>query len=204
MVTSTANLDHLDPAGQRYCYRRLHEQEVDTETLERAAAVAAFVRADLRLHKSPRIVWIRPARVGEMPGTGVQDAVLGECGAVFTRLQRDIREGYTPCCPSLHEIWIRADLKAWPALEYVVAHELRHAWQKLTLPGVFRDTCKAEGDAYPYGYAILKQWLRAQGRLTAEACRLIDQKCEKAEALFLTECPGTPFGVLQTPPGTAR
>lgn len=196
----TQNSEHYIPGINRYCYGKVPEQEVSTEMVERTKAMAAFVCADLRLCSPPEIVWIRPARKTEIPGTRVQDVVLEERKASFPRLREDIKGGYTPGCPRLHEIWIRADLKDYPALEYVVAHELRHVWQKLTRPDIFRSNCEAEGDAYPYGYSILKQSLKTHRTLTAELCSEIDQMCANTKAVFLATCPDTPFRAFETTP----
>jgi hypothetical protein len=90
-------------------------------------------------------------------------------------------------------------------LEYVAAHEVRHVWQKSNRKAVFEDECRAEGDAYPYGYEVLKngyevlkKMLKAQGRLTTEVRANIDQMRAKAEKVFLAERPEGVFRTLAT------
>jgi hypothetical protein len=128
------------------------------------------------------------------------DVVLEEQHPAFTRLRGDIRAGYTPCRPDLHEIWIRNDLTAFPALEYVVAHEVRHLWQKLFSTD-FRDVCQAEGDAYPYGYDVLRRYLDSQGRLTTELGEEIDSNRANAAGQFRTVWPNGSFAIISAPPG---
>jgi hypothetical protein len=171
-----------------YYFARVPDQDVGADMRARAGVVVEFVCANLRLCSPPKIVWIRHAQEAERPTTAFREVYLEETAA-FPRLPKDIQGGYTPLNRSLYEIWIRADLEAWPDLEYVVAHELRHVWQNLTRRAVSRNECERDGDAYPYGYAILKQLLSTQGRLTAEVSADIDRKCEQARAKY----PGTPF-----------
>jgi len=193
----TRDPEHWDAVVRHYCFRKVPEEEINSEIRQRTTEVASFVCADLRLRCPPRIVWIRPLRTAEIPRTTIQEAVLEE-RKDFPRLRRDIRGGYTPCCPNLNEIWLRADLQKSPDLEFVVAHELRHAWQKLTCPDVFDKDCEAEGDAYPYGYAVLKQWLTNQGTLTPAVSANIDRMCAEKKVDFLKECPHVPFRALET------
>jgi hypothetical protein len=119
--------------------------------------------------------------------------------ARFPRLRWDIGEGvgYTPQHPDLREIWIRSSLTAFPDLEYVAAHEVRHVWQKLTHAPVFEDPCRAEGDAYPYGYEVLKRMLQAQGRLNTRVCEKMDQTRDNAERAFRAKWPEGVFETLR-------
>ena len=195
---------HWDASIERYCFSKVSEQEVTPEILQRAGAAAAFVCADLRMLRPPKSVWIRPvhppAAAAALGGRALDVRLEESHRSAFTRLPEPVREGYTPCHPDLHEIWIRSDLTASPDLEYVVAHELRHVWQKLHLPEVFRCDCRAEGDAYPYGYEVLKRYLESQGRLTSAIRRDIDDKRAAAEKEFRAAWPDASFEIIAADP----
>jgi len=154
--------------------------------------------------RPPKSVWIRPvpppAAAAALGGRALDVRLEESHRSAFTRLPEPVREGYTPCHPDLHEIWIRSDLTASPDLEYVVAHELRHVWQKLHLPEVFRCDCRAEGDAYPYGYEVLKRYLESQGRLTSAIRRDIDDKRAAAEKEFRAAWPDASFEIIAADP----
>ena len=179
----TNELYHLDPNIKRFCYGKIAEDGVSSDLLERAREMTAFVCADLPLLNPPTIVWIRPVEpslASAILGSRTQDFRLEERNSSFTRLKRNILGGYTPGS-DLHEIWIRSDLVARPNLEFVVAHELRHAWQKLNDVKVFQDECESERDAYRYGYDVLERYLDAKGEYTTELRDGIDQKRAEAE-----------------------
>lgn len=142
------NPEHWDSAVNLYCFAKLPEQLVSVEVRQRAQAMSAFVISDLNISRPIKTVWVRPV--------GPQTARLGprrldyqeESHANFARCRMDIEEGFTPGSYGLHEIWIRSNLDSWPNLENVIAHELRHAWQKLYTKEVFKEWCRSEADAY--------------------------------------------------------
>ena len=77
-----------------------------------------------------------------------------------------------------------------------MAHETRHAWQKLWIPEVFNDECRAEGDAYPYAYAVLKRYLGARDELTDVVREDINKMRTEAEKRLSAGCPGTRFEII--------
>jgi hypothetical protein len=123
---------HWDAANERFCFAKLPEQQINTETVERATKVAAFVSQDLHI-QPPRIVWVCPAKPAEAAaklGNFRRRVEEDECHPDFARTTRDIEEGGAPWNFGLHEIWIRSELTATPNLEFAVALALRYAWQK--------------------------------------------------------------------------
>jgi len=177
---------HLDVATGRYFFEKVAPSEVDREMIARAEDVRAFVCPDLRI-EPPGIVWIRPASPASKRGALKKD--YEEELDPVVRLRDDVPGGVTPSNYSLNEIWIRSAPKACPNLEYVVAHELRHAAQKKHCSGVFSDTNQAEGDAYPYGYEILKQYLASAGRLTDGLGQEIDRQEAETQKWFRIRYP---------------
>jgi len=149
--------------------------------IARAEDVRAFVCPDLRI-EPPGIVWIRPS-----PTTSKRPPLRKdyeeELGSVV-RLRDEVPGGVTPSNYSLNEIWIRSGLKACPDLEYVAAHELRHVAQKKHCREVFSDKTRAEGDAYPYGYEVLKRYFAFAGRLTNELRQEIDKQGVETQRWF--------------------
>jgi hypothetical protein len=110
----------------------------------------------------------------------------------FARVLDDILGGYTPRWPQLRQIWLRRELDS-RALEFAAAHETRHIWQKDRDMAIFSDECRAEGDAYPYGYDVLKRYLAARGRLTPESEAEIDGKRNEARSAFVRLWPNGEF-----------
>jgi hypothetical protein len=188
---------HLDIATGRYFFTKVQDAEVDRNMIVRAEDVREFVCADLRI-ELPKIVWIRPAPPTSKSGPLKQN-YQEELDAVV-RLQNDTPGGVTPSNYSLREIWIRSDLTARPALEYAVAHELRHVWQKKHCRDVFQDECRAEGDAYPYGYEVLKRYLELRGGLSTELREEIDEKRARAGAVYRDRWPVGTFEAIQCDP----
>ena len=184
---------HRDTATGRYYFRKISDEEADKNLIARAESVRAFVCPDLKI-KPPMIVWICPApptsKSGQLKFDHEEDL------DPVVRL-RDTGGGYTPKNPRLHEIWIRSDLTAFPDSEYVVAHELRHAWQKKYCRDIFEDPCRAEGDAYPYGYEVLKRYLESNGRLSTELREEIDEKRARARLVYRDRWPAGSFEVIQ-------
>lgn len=188
---------HLDVATGRYFFTKVQDAEADRNMIARAEDVRAFVCADLRI-EPPRIVWIRPA-----PPTSKHGALKFDHEEELdpvVRLREDARGGYTPKNPQLHEIWIRSDLAACPDLEYVVAHELRHVAQKEHFLDVFKVECRAEGDACPYGYEVLKRYLESKGSLTPELREQIDRQRTATQSWFQTRWPVGVFQIIQSGP----
>jgi hypothetical protein len=190
-------LDNWDSRIRRYCFQKLSSLAVDIVVRERAIEVIAFVSADLGI-SPPAVIWIRPA------SPAAASHVLGptacdwadERHQKFARVGNRIPGGYAPWPEELREVWLRSDLSAFPALEYVAAHEVRHVWQKATDITIFRDECRAEGDAYPYGYDVLKRYLAARARLTPEIERDIEMKRESARSEYSRLWPNGRFGAL--------
>jgi hypothetical protein len=179
---------HLDVAIKRYFFEKIAQSEVDKKMIARAEDVRSFVCPDLRI-EPPGIVWIRPAPPTSKRGSLLADA-FEERDAVV-RLRENTTGGFTPCNYSLHEIWIRSDVTASPNLEYAVAHELRHAAQKKHCPEVFHDPddARPEGDAYPYGYEVLKRYFASAGSLTDELRQEIDRQETETQRGFQNRYP---------------
>ena len=188
---------HLDVGIERYFFEKISQSEVDKKMIARAEDVRAFVCPDLKI-EPPRIVWIRPAPPSSKRGA-LKNNSEEELDLVV-RLQGDTAGGFTPWNFALNEIWILSNLKDIPDLEYTVAHELRHMWQKKNCQEVFKDPCQAEGDAYPYAYDALKRYLEATGRLTAERRKQIDEKRTSAQDEFRKACPDAVFGIIKYSP----
>lgn len=193
-------LSHKDLRIGRYCFAKVPEQEVSSDIRDRAKEVAAFVCADLHIDDPPKIVWIRPAQpesAAEVLGDSAQDVMLETLNPYYTRLRSDICGGFTPDHPFLrNEIWIRSDRSEWPNLEYAVAHELRHVWQDLNQAGLREDRCRAECDAYPYGYEVLIRYLKARAKLTPAVLKQIEDLRANARDVWRSNCPDTPFEVI--------
>lgn len=190
---------HLEVATGRYFFMKVPNEEVAKEMIARAEDVHAFVCLDLRI-EPPRIVWIRPAAPtskSEPPKFDHEE----ELDAVV-RLRRDAPGGLTLKNRRLHEIWIRSDLTTHPNLEYVVAHELRHAAQKKHCPEVFYDDDdgRAEGDVYPYGYEVLKRYFASAAHLTDELRQEIEGQEIKTQEWFETRYPDGEYKMIQCTP----
>jgi hypothetical protein len=187
---------HLDVATGRYFFEKIGQSEVDKEMIARAYSVVAFVCPDLRI-EPPRIVWISPAPPTSKGGAFKQD-YQEELDDVV-RLRKDTTGGFTPSNHRLREIWIRSDLTACPNLEYVVAHELRHVAQKKHCADVFHDPddARAEGDAYPYGYEVLKRYFTSVGRLTDELRQKIDRQETETQRWFQACYPHGEYKIIQ-------
>lgn len=193
-------LTHWDSACRCFCFEKLAIDNVDLELRNRANEVVAFVCTELHISPLPEVIWIQPASaevVATLFGPRVQ-ACFEERHPFYTRIRRekDIQGGFTP--EHLTQVWIRSDLSAFPALEYAAAHETRHIWQKVRDINIFRDECRAEGDAYPYGYDVLKRYLTGRACLTPELEADIDNKRVSARSIFLQTCPEGRFEVIKT------
>jgi hypothetical protein len=185
---------HLDVATGRYFFTKVQDAEVDRNMIVRAEDVREFVCADLRI-ELPKIIWIRPAPPTSKSGP----------------LKQNYQEDWTPLLDyettplgalprPTTPYGIRSDLTARPALEYAVAHELRHVWQKKHCRDVFQDECRAEGDAYPYGYEVLKRYLESRGGLSTELREEIDEKRARAGAVYRDRWPAGTFEAVQCDP----
>jgi hypothetical protein len=189
---------HRDPALQRYCFQKLSSAVVAVETRERALDVIAFVSAELGI-APPNVIWIQPAlpavttvALGHIPQL-YADHIHPEFARIPDR--DDIHGGYTPAWPQIRQVWLRRELGFW-ALEFAAAHETRHIFQKDKDISIFNDECQAEGDAYPYGYDVLKRYFAGKGRLTPEIEAEIDGKREQARSVFLERWPKGRFEAL--------
>lgn len=190
---------HYDPAIKRYFFKKVPDSEVEKTLIARAQDVRAFVCPELRI-EPPKIVWLRPA-----PPNAKREPLKfnyqEELDAIV-RVPIDVQNGTGVTPQNLDEIWIPSDLTAHPNLEYVVAHELRHVAQKKHCPDVFADRCRAEGDAYPYGYEVLKQYFAAAGRLTDELRQELDRQETETQKWFPTSYPHGEYKTVQClPPG---
>lgn len=167
---------------------------------QRVTEVIVFVSAELGISQ-PEVVWIRPTSptaAARVLGQVAKDCA-DESHPEFARVTRDIREGYVPGPEELRQVWIRSDLSTSPNLEYVAAHETRHIWQKERYRGIFGVECRAEGDAYPYAYDILKRYLAVKGHLTPEIEADIETKRRSARSVFLQRWPNGRFEALRFP-----
>lgn len=111
---------------------------------------------------------------------------------------RDIQEGYTPGLKDVNDAWIRSDLKAHSNLEFIVAHELRHAWQKLFCREVFDDESRAEVDSYPYGYKALVRYLASREQLTPTLRTDIELMQSGKRSQYFGRWPNGRFEILQS------
>ena len=107
-----------------------------------------FFRADLGLVERVRLKWMVPCNP-EVPGAFHMPGP--DCG-------------FTPIHPK-NQIWIPAVLKT-PALECVIAHELKHVHQNLARPKYVADPWEKDADAYAFQYGAATRALAAAGRLT--------------------------------------
>lgn len=185
---------HLEPTTGRYFFEKIAQSEVDTQTIARAEDVRAFVCPDLKI-EPPQIVWIRPAPTA-LKRVPLKKDYEEELDLVV-RLGHDVPGGATPYNYSLREIWIRRDLTAFPDVEYAVAHELRHAAQKKHCPEVFNDRPRAEGDAYPYGYAVLKRYFASANRPTDNLRQGIDRQGAETRKWFQTCYPSGEYKTIR-------
>jgi hypothetical protein len=81
-------------------------------------------------------------------------------------------------------------------LEFAAAHETRHVWQKETDMTLFEDECRAECDAYPYGYEVLKRYLASRGHLNPEVEAEIDGKIEEKRSALTLRWPNCRFEAI--------
>jgi hypothetical protein len=166
---------------------------------ERTKEVIVFVSTELCI-SPPEVVWIRPS--SPTSTTRVLGPVAyrwaDESHPEFARVPYRIRNGYTPWPKELRQVWIRRELSAFPDLEYVAAHETRHVWQKVRDINIFCDECRAEGDAYPYAYDVLKRYLAGKGCLTPDIEADLETKRESARSEFSRCWPSGRFEVLDT------
>ena len=187
---------HYDLALQRYCFQKVSSTEIAGELLERARDIVAFVSKDLSI-AAPEVIWIQPssptatsAALGTDP-LQYKDHIHPE----YARVSQNILGGYTPGWPELRQIWICRELNL-TALEFAVAHETRHIWQKDKDMPLFEDECRSEGDAYPYGYDVMKLFLAANNCLAPELEAEIDRKREQARSVFTCRWPDGRFEAI--------
>jgi hypothetical protein len=164
---------HFDPNIKRYWFRNVAGSQVSEEMRRLAADVFEFVVKDLDLSDlGASLTWIRPERwqvarqehfnaVGRLAaGQGFQC----ECSCE----PEDVVSGYVPR-ESTREIRIRSDLSD-AALKKVIAHELRHLYQK-KICGV---SCldgqgDCETDAYSYCHDIIAKFEEVRRHSSCEA-----------------------------------
>jgi hypothetical protein len=159
---------------------------------QRTSQVIEVVCTDLSIPR-PKVVWIQPAS----PVTTAHSlghTVADEINPAFARVRCDILQGYTPEQLD-QQIWIRISTSRIPSLEFVAAHETRHVWQKAKCAYVFRDECRAEGDAYPYAFGVLRD-LISKGSLSREYEAEIEETMASKRAAFSRCCPDGRFEVL--------
>jgi hypothetical protein len=133
---------YYDSALDVYCFQKISASEIDIRMRDRTKGVVSFICAELQIFPFPDVIWIQPAPVGvvsQLFGVRVQ-RYFEETHPSYTRTKIDIRQGYTP--EHGRQVWVRSDLSAYPDLEYVVAHEIRHIWQKVNDLKIFHDECK--------------------------------------------------------------
>jgi hypothetical protein len=189
---------HFDVVTKSYFFTKVAEDEVAGELIVRAEDVRAFVCRELKIDS--QIVWIRPA--APISKNGPLKFDHEEELDTVVRLRRDTSGGLTPKNGQLHEIWIRTDLADCPHLEYAVAHELRHAAQKIYCPYAFGDEGRAEGDAYPYGYEALKRYFRSSGGLSDELRQKIDTQEVETKKWFQREYPDGDYKIVDCSGGS--
>jgi hypothetical protein len=179
-------MGHWHPLTKRFYFAK-ESKHPNNDIPERANEIVQFVQKELRFEVLPKIIWISPvlpSAAFAVLGNQVDDFRKEDRNPLFARRRKDIREGYTPINVDQNEIWIRQDLSIFPNLEFVLAHELRHAWQKLYSIEVFRDHSRSECDAYRYGYDALKRYLVDRGQLTKALDASIASEKAQAEAEF--------------------
>lgn len=199
--TLTNEGSHVCTVSRHFCFEKVAPDIVGTEIRTRAAGVARFVCDELMLVPPPTFIWLRPADPVQVRALGCfpRDTRLEELSKRwYWHKQRygDIREGYTPGSPDLDEVWFRSDLSARPNLEFVVAHELRHAWQKIFCREVFDDESRAEGDAYPYGYQTLIHYLESRQQITPTLRSEIESMQSARRSQFFGKWPNGRFEIL--------
>jgi hypothetical protein len=193
-VESGAKPDHWDSGLNLYCFQKLSSDDVDARMLERTREVIEFVSAELRI-SPPKVVWIQPASpVATARALG--HSVADEINSTFARVRCDILQGYTPEQLD-HQIWIRSDTSRIPSLEFVAAHETRHVWQKAKYAYIFPDECRAEGDAYPYAFDVLKR-LVEKGLLSRKFEAEIEMMMEAKRSAFFLRWPNGRYEILGT------
>jgi hypothetical protein len=180
-----------------YCERLSSDVILPNNVRDRARDVVEFVGRRLKPTVLPQVIWIR--FVTQDVATEIikrrraaGDLAVG-CPSPVLRLEMRIDGGFTPNDDS-NEIWIQRDLDL-PTLEFVVAHEVRHIWQKTTNVAIFDDSCRSECDAYAFAYDELKQYLKVRTKegLAAEIEADIDHKRDLRRAEFLKCCPHIEF-----------
>ncbi len=191
---SAVQPDHWDATLKLYCFEKISSDELDAAVRERAAKVIEFVANELSI-SPPRVVWIKPASPVAAAGA-LRHNFVDETHPRFARIRVDILGGYTPEHLD-NQIWIRNNVSRVPNLEFVAAHETRHVWQKATYAYIFGDECRAEGDAHPYAFDVLKRLVN-QGFLSRELETEIDTTMESKRCEFLTRWPDGCFEILKT------
>jgi hypothetical protein len=187
--------NHYDRSSGTYCFQKIPALEVNIELRERAEDMLTFVCAELNI-LNPKLTWLRPALATECT------QVFGDSHQIyreeiherFARIKDDDPDGYTPRHLQ-NEIWIRDDDSTPTKIEWCVAHETRHVWQKIKDVNIFANYCRAEGDAYPYSYEALERYLAQKGILS-EFEDGIKKKKEAARSFFLRCCPHGQFKTL--------
>jgi hypothetical protein len=182
-----------------FYFEFLPEDEVSWNIRRRTYDVMEFICADLKHSPHPAVLWLRPISpelASDILRRWMQNPenLIPGKRTPTKSLNHDLKGGYTPrAFPN--EIWLRNDLSA-PYLEYAVAHEIRHVWQKSKDMSIFDDPCRAEGDAYPFGYEVLKRFLASKGELTPEFKAEIDKKDDEARATFQARWPSGVYEII--------
>jgi hypothetical protein len=170
---------HFDPTLKRFCFERLHLEHVEETTKNRALEVFKYCIDCLGLTGAPPLAFFRPV---DWRQVGLD---FGE-GQHFRRhRQFHINaDGYVPS-EQPTEIWIRHNLST-PALEVLVAHELRHIWQQ-EQKGRFFSVTDAETDAYSYGYQTALRFLNQRREAPAEIVAVLNRVTGYIENACLAE-----------------
>lgn len=198
---------HWDESKERFLFEKVDRPD-DPEMAERASLMAVFACTDLGILRHPKLVWIRPGNPAstEVRARGPVGYEVQEVHQPRFTFSPVNMAGFTPIYEDLYEFWMRADLYESPKLEMMVAHELRHVWQKLQNLKAFADPSQealasVEGDAYPYAFHLLRLYFQQQGLLTTELREKIDRMNSAYEEWYYREYPRGTYQILEGPFG---
>lgn len=186
----------------RYGYSKLLESEIPPELLDRCAQVLSFAARSLPIpDPEPRIVWVAPLDLVtiEREVGAVQLHHREEAHPRYSRILRKLepKVGYTPGNLDLSEFWLQASIPPESHhIEFAVLHEWRHVWQKRFRPAIFKKEPLAEGDAYPYAYLLVKEYLQTRGHWTFGIENEINSQYQITQEWFEKKYPGTPYAVI--------
>ena len=156
----------------------------------RARGALEFVCRELRCH-APSLVWICPTSPA-LKSEPLKFDYEEELDAIV-RLTQDTTGGFTPWNHSLHEVWILSTRDACPHLEFAIIHEVRHAYQKKFCRDVFEDPGRAEGDAYAFGYALVRRYFSS---IQIELMEAIDRQEAETRQWFQSKFPQSAYGIV--------